>query len=192
MIFNSVYSRAHVFNSFTRTINQLKKPTALLKHTAAKGYFIDDYLAYLLSQASQAVSNEFRSSLAAADVSVIEWRVLSTLSDHPQISVGQLSDIVMCKQPTLSKAIDRMEAKGWVTRSLSRQDRRMITVTIDKPGMKIARPLLVQAREMEASELDGFNKKEIRTLKRILRGLVSHCSGKRELDNESEVRTATK
>jgi DNA-binding MarR family transcriptional regulator len=85
-----------------------------------------------------------------------------------------------------------MEAKGWVTRSLSSQDRRMIAVTIGKPGMKIARSLLVQAREMEASELDGFNKKEIRTLKRILRDLVSHCSDKRELDNEGEVRTATK
>ncbi len=178
MIFNSVYSQTHVFNSFTRTINQLKKSTALLKHTAAKGHFIDDYLAYLLSQASQAVSNEFRSCLAAADVSVIEWRVLSTLSDHPQISVGQLSDIVMCKQPTLSKAIDRMEAKGWVTRSLSRQDRRMIAVTIDKPGMKIAKTLLVNAKELEESELDGFSKKEIRTLKKILRDLVYHCANK--------------
>ncbi len=161
----------------------MKKPTALAKHTAGKGHFIDDYLAYLLSQASQAISNEFRSRLAAADVSVIEWRVLSTLFDHPQISVGQLSEIVMCKQPTLSKAIDRMEAKGWVTRSLSRQDRRVIAVTIDKPGMKIARTLLVKAKELEESELSGFNKKEIRTLKNILRDLVYHCSNKKVLDS---------
>lgn len=181
MIFNSVYFRVHVFNSFAPRINQLKKSTALVKHTAAKEHFIDDYLAYLLSQASQAVSNEFRSCLAAADVSVVEWRVLSTLSDHPQISVGQLSDIVMCKQPTLSKAIDRMEAKGWVTRSLRRHDRRMIAVTIDKPGMKIVRTLLVKAKELEASELEGFSRKEIQTLKRILRNLVCHCLGKRAL-----------
>lgn len=189
-----MYTLGHVhsIHSLEPTSYTLKKSTVLARRTATKGHFIDDYLAYLLSQASQAVSIEFRSCLAAADVSVIEWRVLSTLSDHPHISVGQLSDIVMCKQPTLSKAIDRMEAKGWVTRSLSSQDRRMIAVTIGKPGMKIARSLLVQAREMEASELDGFNKKEIRTLKRILRDLVSHCSGKRELDNEGEVRTATK
>ncbi len=170
----------------------MKKSTVLARRTATKAHFIDDYLAYLLSQASQAVSTEFRSCLAAADVSVIEWRVLSTLSDHPQISVGQLSDIVMCKQPTLSKAVDRMEAKGWVTRSLSRQDRRMIAVAIDKPGMKIAKSLLVKAKEIEESELDGFSKKEIRTLKRILRDLVSHCSSKRQLDDEGDARAATK
>jgi DNA-binding MarR family transcriptional regulator len=164
----------------------LKKSTAFVDDTAGQGHFIDDYLAYLLSQASQAVSNEFRSCLAAADVSVIEWRVLSTLSDHPQISVGQLSDIVMCKQPTLSKAIDRMEAKRWVSRALSRQDRRVIAVTIDKPGLKIARTLLVKAKELEEAALSGFSKKEIQSLKKTLRNLVSHCSNERVLDNSSE------
>jgi DNA-binding MarR family transcriptional regulator len=112
--------------------------------------------------------------------------VLSTLSDHPQISVGQLSNIVMCKQPTLSKAIDRMEAKGWVTRSLSRQDRRVIAVTIDKPGLKIARKLLVKAKQLEESELSGFSKNEIQILKKTLRNLVRHCLNNRALDNSSE------
>jgi DNA-binding MarR family transcriptional regulator len=163
----------------------LKKSTAQVNDNARQGHFIDDYLAYLLSQASQAVSNKFRACLAAADVSVIEWRVLSTLSDHPQISVGQLSDIVMCKQPTLSKAIDRMEAKEWVTRTLSRQDRRMIAVSIDAAGMKIVRPLLVKAKEVEESELCGFGNKEIHALKETLRDLVRHCSDKEVLDNGS-------
>lgn len=164
----------------------MKKPTTVLKHTASKGHFIDDYLAYLLAQASHAVSSEFRSCLAEADVSVIEWRVLSTLSDHPEISVGRLSDIVICKQPTLSKALDRMEAKGWVTRSLSRRDRRVIAVSIDKAGMKIARSLLVKAKELEESELSGFSKKEIRTLKKTLRELVRHCSDKQVLERNRE------
>ena len=147
----------------------MKKTTALVNDSAGRGHFIDDYLAYLLSQASQAVSNEFRACLAEADVSVIEWRVLSTLSDHPQISVGRLSDIVMCKQPTLSKAIDRMEAKGWVTRSL-----------------KITNELLVKAKELEESELSGFSSKEIQSLKETLRNLIRHCSDKRVLDDSSK------
>ena len=157
---------------------KLKKSTAVVAPVASNGHFIDDYLAYLLAQASQAVSNGFRSCLAAADVSVIEWRVLSTLSDHPEISVGRLSDIVICKQPTLSKAVDRMEAKGWVTRSLSHKDRRVIAVSIDKPGLKITRELLVKAKQLEEAELSGFSKSEIRNLKQTLHNLVRHCSDK--------------
>ncbi len=148
------------------------------RQSEKKGHFIDDYLAYLLARASQSVSNEFRSSLSFAGVSVIEWRVLSTLYDHPQISVGKLSDIVLCKQPTLSKAIDRMESKGWITRTLNNQDRRMISVTIDEAGMKIIRSLLNEAMELEHSGLDGFDPKEIDELKSILRKLIAHCSGK--------------
>jgi len=146
------------------------------RQSEKKSHFIDDYLAYLLARASQSVSNEFRSSLSAAGVSVIEWRVLSTLHDHPQISVGKLSDIVLCKQPTLSKAIDRMESKGWITRSLNSQDRRMISVTIDETGVKIIQRLLNKAVELEQSELDGFDEQEIDDLKNILRNLIAHCS----------------
>jgi DNA-binding MarR family transcriptional regulator len=157
----------------------LKKTTENPQHTVKKRHFIDGYLAYLLSQASQAVSSEFRSCLAVADVSVIEWRVLSTLSDHPQISIGQLSEIVMCKQPTLSKAIDRMEAKAWVTRSLSRKDRRVIAVSMDKAGMKITKKLIVKAIELEELELSGFDEGAIQDLKIILQNLVSHCLNNR-------------
>ncbi len=164
----------------------MKKSTAIANGAVGQGHFIDDYLAYLLSQASQAVSKQFRSCLEAADVSVIEWRVLSTLSDHPQISVGQLSDIVMCKQPTLSKAVNRMEAKGWVTRTLSRQDRRIIAVSIDNAGMKIVRPLLVKAKQVEDSELNGFGKKETQALKETLRDLVRHCTNNQGFEDSSE------
>jgi len=157
------------------------------EQSAGKSYFIDDYLAFQLAQASQAVSREFRSCLAAADVSVIEWRVLSTLSDHPQMSIGQLTEIVMCKQPTLSKAIDRMEAKAWVTRSLSRKDRRVIAVDIDNAGMKITRKLLVKARELEEFELRGFDEEQIQDLKRILRNLVNHCSESRQQGKMAKV-----
>jgi len=139
-------------------------------------HFLDDYLAYLLTQASQAVSYEFQSCLSATGVTVIEWRVLSTLLDHPQIAAGELLDRVICKQSTLSKAIDRMESKGWITRSLDSRDRRKIQVTIDPAGLKIARELLVKAQELEQAELQGFSKKEIAMLKKMLRELIAHCS----------------
>ncbi len=141
-----------------------------------KEHFLDDYLAYLLTQASQAVSYKFQSCLSATGVTVIEWRVLSTLLDHPQIAAGELLDRVICKQSTLSKAIDRMESKGWITRSLDSRDRRKIQVTIDPAGLKIARELLVKAQELEQAELQGFSKKEIATLKKMLRELIAHCS----------------
>lgn len=149
-----------------------------MKSLAPKQHFLDDHLAYLLTQASQAVSNEFQSCLSSTGVTVIEWRILSTLIDHPRISVGDLLNRVICKQSTLSKAIDRMETKGWITRSLDSQDRRKIQVTIDPAGLKIARNLISKANELEQSGLQGFSKKEISALKKVLRELIVHCSTK--------------
>ena len=150
-----------------------------MKNPAPRQHFLDDHLAYLLTQASQAVSNEFQSCLSATGVTVIEWRILSTLIDHPRISVGDLLNRVICKQSTLSKAIDRMETKGWITRTLDSRDRRKIQVTIDPAGLKIARELISKANDLEQSELQGFSKKEISSLKKVLRELIVHCSTKK-------------
>ncbi len=62
----------------------------------------------------------------------------------------------------------------------------MIAVTIDKPGMKIVRKLLVKAKELEESELSGFGRGEIQDLKRILRELISHCEDRVALDKRNE------
>lgn len=164
----------------------LNKPTPRKQRTAEEKYFIDDYLAYLLAHASQAVSAEFHSVLPSQGVTVTEWRILSTLYDHPQISVGKLSKIVICKQPTLSKLIDRMEAKKWIVRSMSHQDRRSVHVSIDSAGMEIVRDLIRKAKELERSELNGFSKREIHTLKNVLRKLILHCGNSTVLDKNTQ------
>ena len=61
--------------------------------------FVDDYLAYLLARASHLISSEFHAVVEANGLSLMEWRVMASLSGKEVLSVGDLADIVLAKSP---------------------------------------------------------------------------------------------
>jgi DNA-binding MarR family transcriptional regulator len=101
--------------------------------------FVDGYLAYLLARASHLISGEFHREVEASGLSVQEWRVLATLADRPDCTIGTLAEITLTKQPTLTKLVDRMAADGLVTRRAGQTDRRQALISITPRGLAQAR-----------------------------------------------------
>ncbi|EON10958.1 MULTISPECIES: MarR family winged helix-turn-helix transcriptional regulator [Pandoraea] len=138
--------------------------------------FVDDYLAYLLARASTLVSNEFHREVAAAGLGVSEWRVLATLSDGRARTINQLADIVLAKQPTLTKVVDRLEATGDVVRGECATDRRQSLVSLTDTGRARVAPLLASARRHEAGVLARFGTEQSALLKATLRRLIEEMA----------------
>lgn len=138
--------------------------------------FVDCYLAYLLARASHLLSAQFHDRLAASGVQVPTWRVLASLYDRDGLTVGALADIVLLKQPTLSKAIDRMIKDGLVARQPSDGDRRQVRVTITPKGRALVCDLIGQALDHEKDILTGYSAAETRTLKTMLQTLIERLA----------------
>lgn len=134
--------------------------------------FVEDYLAYLLARASHRVSAEFHAEVAACGLSVLEWRVLASLAGGRTRSVGELSDIVLAQQPTLTKVLGRMEQQGLVQRRCGTRDRRQTAVSLTVQGQRLAVPLLERARAHEARVLAEIGSTQGHQLKLLLRRLV--------------------
>ena len=78
--------------------------------------FVDDYLPALLAQASQLISSEFHRVARQHGFSVSEWRVMASLAGGQAISIGALAQVTVTKQPTVTRLLDRMEARGQIER----------------------------------------------------------------------------
>ncbi|MBL8382085.1 MAG: MarR family transcriptional regulator [Burkholderiales bacterium] len=139
---------------------------------AAPARFIDDYLSYLLARASHAVYKEFERTVNAAGLSSLEWRVLATLADVDGLSVGDLARVVLAKQPTLTKLIDRMEGAGWVARAGRDGDARVTVVRATARGKRAVARLKALAKEHEREILASFGAHEVATFKAMLRSMV--------------------
>lgn len=134
--------------------------------------FVDDYLAALLAQASHLISAEFHEVVRRNGLSVSEWRVLATLAGSEPISIGRLAQVAVLKQPTVTRMLDRMEARQQIERLAHDADRRVVLVRITTAGSKIVSRLIGLAREHEARVLEPFGLQRAEELKATLRRII--------------------
>ena len=135
--------------------------------------FVDGYLGYLLGQANHALYKNFDSQVRAAGLSRIEWRVLATLHDSPPLTVSQLAQEVLSKQPTVTKLVQRMADQDWLDLLADPMDQRRTLVTVSAAGRKLVRPLLEKARTHEAQMLRTLAVSEQAALKKLLAKLAA-------------------
>ena len=137
----------------------------------AEKEFVDSYLPYLLARASFSISSEFHAQVEVAGFTVSEWRILASLSGVKQRTVGELADIVLAKQPTVTKMVLRMADQGLVKRAACTQDKRQAWVSLTLKGKKRVTPLLKKAAAHEKSVLSELGEQQSHELKSILQQL---------------------
>ena len=138
----------------------------------AEKEFVDSYVPYLLARASFSISSEFHAQVEAAGFTVSEWRILASLSGVKQRTVGELADIVLAKQPTVTKMVLRMAGQGLVLRTACTQDKRQAWVSLTLKGKKRVTPLLKKAALHENQVMKLLGNADSALLKSILQKLI--------------------
>lgn len=131
--------------------------------------FVADYLLYLMAAASDVASSDFHARVREQGVRVPEWRVLACLSDRDGQMVTQLAQLALMEQSRLTKIIDQMAIKGWLTRRNDRRDRRRVRVFLTAEGRRLATGLVEEARAHERAITDQLPPGEAALLKDALR-----------------------
>lgn len=142
------------------------------KAKADEVHFVDDYLPALLAQASHLISGEFHRVVKAHGFTVSEWRVLATLAGGEPMSIGQLAVVTISKQPTVTRLLDRMEARGEIHRIPQENDRRVTLVALTPTGERLVAGLIESAREHERRVLEPFGLTKAAELKKTLRQMI--------------------
>jgi DNA-binding MarR family transcriptional regulator len=137
--------------------------------------FVDSYLGYLLGQANHALYKDFDAQVRARGLSSIEWRVLATLHDGDPLTVSQLAQEVLSKQPTVTKLVQRMADQGWVALHADAADQRRTLVKVTPAGRRLVKPLVEAAREHEARVLRSLGATEKAALRKLLEKITQHA-----------------
>ncbi|RYY95735.1 MAG: MarR family transcriptional regulator [Comamonadaceae bacterium] len=153
--------------SSARSVPDLKAPRR----------FVDDYLPALLAQASHLISAEFHKVARQHGFSVSEWRVMASLAGGKALSIGELAQVAVMKQPTVTRMLDRMAAQGHVERMPHDSDRRITLVRITEDGERTVQQLMDLATEHERRVLEPFGLKSAEALKNTLRRMIELHEG---------------
>ncbi|GHE96367.1 hypothetical protein GCM10016455_15910 [Aliiroseovarius zhejiangensis] len=127
---------------------------------------LDDFLPYQLAVLSSRVSDGFsRHYRNAYGISVSEWRVVAHLSQADSVSVREIHQRVDMDKPKVSRAASRLEAAGYVTKTVNPQDRRLVELSLTPKGREMIEALTPIAHRYEEhlSQLLGAEDAQFRT-----------------------------
>ena len=87
----------------------------------------------------------------------VQFAVLQMLQAQPGLDQKKLADSVSFDTSTIGAVIDRLEAKQWLTRSLSPQDRRVRLLHLTPAGtaqLEQALPAVLRAQDLILQPLE--------------------------------------
>lgn len=132
---------------------------------------MEAFLPYRLHQAAESVSRDFQQHYKQTyGINRSEWRTLFHIGSYGPIGAAEISQRSRLDKTILSRAILKLEERGWVERQFRKGDRRGHDLVLTQEGSKTFEEL----RELASR----FNKQLIKTLgskqaDRLLADLVS-------------------
>nr|WP_282568968.1 MarR family transcriptional regulator [Aliiroseovarius sp. S2029] len=119
-------------------------------------------MAVLSSRVSDGFSRHYRN---AYGISVSEWRVVAHLSQADSVSVREIHQRVDMDKPKVSRAASRLEAAGYVTKTVNPQDRRLVELSLTPKGREMIEALTPIAHRYEEhlSQLLGAEDAQFRS-----------------------------
>ncbi len=94
---------------------------------------------HLIRRAQQVATAIFTDECAAFDLTAVQYAALCAIEANPQVDATRLSSLIAFDRSTIGDVLERMEAKGWISRISSSQDRRIKLVSLSRDGAELLR-----------------------------------------------------
>jgi len=103
------------------------------------------------------------------DISPVQYNVLRIIngSKEPPVSASYIKEHVIDKGSNITRLIDKMEIKQWVTRCLCETNRRQMDIDITKKGINVLNKVTTEINEL-IKVLYSINEEEAKTVSKIL------------------------
>lgn len=116
--------------------------------------------------------------LKAHDLSSAQYNVLRILRGaEPQgLPCGEIGSRMVTRDPDITRLLDRMEARQWVTRERATSDRRVITARITPIGLELLKQLDGPMIDQHLKQLGFLDRQQIEIFLRSLETIRQHLN----------------
>ncbi len=101
-----------------------------------------------------------RTKEAGLDVTPVQFAAMSAILETPGMDQASVAAQIAYDRATIGGVIDRLEQKGWLSRSVSPKDRRSRVVALTEEGRAMLDRILPVVRSLQADILPGLSDEE--------------------------------
>lgn len=140
----------------------------------------DDGIGLLFRRVLQSLIQEVDRRLAPHDLTHAQWVPLYKLFRGECTTSAELARDLQLDPAAVTRALDRLEAKGLVKRARSITDRRVVQLALTAEGRRVAPLVPAALAEVFNAHLAGFSADEWATLIELLQRMLSNGEALRQ------------
>jgi len=129
-------------------------------------------LGYRLRLAQRAVFDDFAASIERADISPGLFGILVIIEANPGLKQSELAAAALLDRSSIVPVVDKLEARGHVTRRSTPEDRRVNGLWLTAQGLVLLRTLKRRVLQHEQRILRGLSETERGQLFALLSRLI--------------------
>jgi DNA-binding MarR family transcriptional regulator len=138
-------------------------------------YNPDESAAYLMRRILTCVAGRVDAGLEASGLTHAQWVPLLKLHHGQASTVAELARECTLDAGAMTRMLDRLEAKGLVTRVRSSQDRRVVNLELTDEGRVTASQIPAVLCKVQNEMLEGLDFAEWQQLKDLLRRILANA-----------------
>ena len=153
----------------------------------AASYDPQNSLLYLLRRAMMSVGQAVNEKTDLGGTTVPQWVPLYKIHLGHADTVAELARQCMLDAGTMTRLLDRLEAKGLCRRERSESDRRVVHIKLTPDGIAAAEQVPAVLSRVYNEALDGFSEAEWQQFQVLLKRLIARAdrlSGKTPRESE--------
>lgn len=114
-------------------------------------------------------------------LTVPQWRILLTLSQHPECRFGELAKLTSIEPPTLSRLLNGMTKLRWVKRKRIAEDTRSVSVSLTPGGRALFERTIPFAEDVNRRYIAGLSAADLAVLRRALATIYDNVQRERAM-----------
>ncbi len=130
-----------------------------------------------IQSAARLARTELAARLLAHGFYAGQDQIMLALAEEDGLTPGQLALKLGVRPPTVTKTINRLAAQGFVEKGSSESDARVAHVSLTETGRGAIAEITKSVKRTEKSALRGLDKKERKTLLKLLRRVEANLAG---------------
>jgi DNA-binding MarR family transcriptional regulator len=134
----------------------------------ARRYPMEQSIGAQVRRTARLFAQDLQAALAPHDVPVGMWYFLRALWEEDGLTQREISERVGATAPTSVEQLRNIEARGWIVRRPSEEDRRKLHYHVTESGRALEQRLLFYAEEVNKAALEGLTEGEIGFLRLAL------------------------
>lgn len=128
---------------------------------------------HLIRRAHQVSSALFAEECGALDLTAVQYAALAAIAANADLDATRLSEQIAFDRSTIGGVLERLEAKGWIARRPSSEDRRVKLLELTAGGRDVLKRVGPAVARVQKRLLESFDPGDRETFMRLLGEMTS-------------------